>query len=55
MNGADGADVSQIRRAYSRLPARSWASAKASNAASYGFSVSLPDKYLWMTLDRSVW
>ena len=23
-------------------------------AASYGFSVSLPDKYLWMTLDKSV-
>ena len=28
--------------------------AKAGNAASYGFSVSLPDKYLWMTLDKSV-
>ena len=27
---------------------------KAGNAASYGFSVSLPDKYLWMTLDKSV-
>ena len=25
------------------------------NAASYGFSVNLPDRYLWMTLDRSVW
>lgn len=24
-------------------------------AASYGFSVSLPDRYLWMTLDKSVW
>jgi hypothetical protein len=27
---------------------------KAGNTASYGFSVSLPDKYLWMTLDKSV-
>ena len=63
MDRANGVSVPQIvGRTHGPRPAPTTSAnspsvlptSKAGNTASYGFSVSRPVKYLWMTLDRSV-